>query len=78
MLPQLGSVLAWADRAACAGIDLDYMFTEGTAAHQAAKVCTGCPVKTECLEYALVNRMDYGVWGGLTARQRRKLLKETR
>jgi WhiB family redox-sensing transcriptional regulator len=41
----------------------------------ARRVCADCPVKTECLEYALANRIDHGVWGGTSERERRRILK---
>ncbi|MEZ5311676.1 MAG: WhiB family transcriptional regulator [Microthrixaceae bacterium] len=39
------------------------------------QVCATCPVKTQCLEYALANRIDHGVWGGTSERERRRILK---
>ncbi|AEE47505.1 WhiB family transcriptional regulator [Cellulomonas fimi] len=48
---------------------------EGAAQREARSVCTGCPVRLECLADALDNRMDFGVWGGMTERERRALLR---
>ena len=66
---------SWAARAACRGGVPDELFAKG-AAQQAAKViCQGCPVVAECLADALDNRTEYGVWGGMTERERRALLR---
>lgn len=66
----------WLDRARCRGSDPEQFFVRGAAqAKPAVRMCQGCPVKEECLEYALTNDIDFGVWGGLTERQRRTLLR---
>jgi WhiB family redox-sensing transcriptional regulator len=51
------------------------LFVSGAAQHRAKTVCRGCPVRTECLADALDNRVEFGVWGGLTERERRALLR---
>ncbi|MFB7600769.1 WhiB family transcriptional regulator [Streptomyces sp. NPDC056160] len=51
------------------------MFAEGAAQNGAKSVCYHCPVRVECLAYALDQRMEYGVWGGMTERERRALLR---
>ncbi|WP_230314113.1 WhiB family transcriptional regulator [Nakamurella alba] len=61
--------------AVCANGDPDALFVTGAAQRDAARLCGGCPVKTECLAEALDNQVEYGVWGGMTERQRRALLK---
>ncbi len=48
---------------------------QGAAQNRAKAVCTGCPVRTECLADALDNRVEFGVWGGMTERERRALLR---
>ncbi len=59
------------------GIDRGTFFpTDGRGVVIAKKICQGCVVIDECLEYALNNRIDHGVWGGQSERQRRKILKE--
>ena len=64
----------WRERAACRGTDLDVFFPErGQSAGPARQVCTACPVRQPCLEYALSNRITDGIWGGLTGRERRPL-----
>ncbi len=49
--------------------------SDGTGVIVAQQICAGCPVAAECLEYALAHRIDHGVWGGASERQRRRLLK---
>ncbi|MCX4633469.1 MULTISPECIES: WhiB family transcriptional regulator [unclassified Streptomyces] len=51
------------------------MFAEGAAQNRAKAVCGGCPVRTECLAHALDQRIEHGVWGGMTDRERRALLR---
>jgi WhiB family redox-sensing transcriptional regulator len=51
------------------------LFLSGAEQHRAMSVCRGCPVRTECLADALDNRVEFGVWGGLTERERRSLLR---
>ena len=45
---------------------------------QAAGICRDCPVKTACLEYALANHIDHGVWGGTSERERRRIARRRR
>ncbi len=66
----------WTARGRCVGRDPDELFVTGAAQREAAKVCNGCPVRLECLADALDNETEFGVWGGLTERQRRALLKQ--
>ena len=65
----------WAQRGACGSSDPDALFVQGAAQQQAKTVCLGCPVIAECLADALDNRVEFGVWGGMTERERRALLK---
>jgi WhiB family redox-sensing transcriptional regulator len=65
----------WSRQAACRGSDPDELFVQGAAQHKAKVVCGGCPVRTECLADALDNRVEFGVWGGMTERERRALLR---
>jgi WhiB family redox-sensing transcriptional regulator len=67
--------IGWVSRAACRGVDPDTLFVQGSAQNRAKRVCAGCPVRTECLADALDNRMEFGVWGGMTERERRALLR---
>jgi WhiB family redox-sensing transcriptional regulator len=70
-----GSPGDWRRRAACKGADTDLFFPDsGQGAAEARAVCTRCPVKAECLEFALAcGPMLRGVWGGTTERTRRRL-----
>jgi len=64
----------WRELAACRGTDLEVFFPErGESAGPARQVCAACPVRQPCLDYAITNRIAYGVWGGLTERERRTL-----
>lgn len=68
-------VTDWSTQAACRTADPDELFVQGAAQNRAKAVCTGCPVRTECLADALDNRVEFGVWGGMTERERRALLR---
>jgi WhiB family redox-sensing transcriptional regulator len=65
----------WAAQGACRGSNPDTLFVQGAAQNRVKSVCFGCPVRTECLADALDNRTEFGVWGGMTERERRALLK---
>lgn len=65
---------SWHERALCAQTDPEAFFPEkGGSTREAKRVCVGCEVRTECLEYALSNDERFGIWGGLSERERRKL-----
>jgi WhiB family redox-sensing transcriptional regulator len=68
-------VEGWAQHGACSKAELDALFVRGGAQQAAKQVCVGCPVIAECLADSLDNRTEFGVWGGMTERQRRALLK---
>jgi WhiB family transcriptional regulator, redox-sensing transcriptional regulator len=65
----------WVTKALCVDGDPDELFVGGAPATKAAVICRHCPVSMECLTDALDNRIEFGVWGGMTERQRRALLK---
>lgn len=65
----------WRVRAACRDENPDQLFVRGAEQRKARMVCVGCPVRTECLGEALDNRIEFGVWGGMTERERRALLR---
>jgi WhiB family redox-sensing transcriptional regulator len=65
----------WTNRSACRTNDPDDLFVQGAAQNRAKQVCLGCPVRAECLADALDNRVEFGVWGGMTERERRALLR---
>ncbi|WP_037076307.1 WhiB family transcriptional regulator [Pseudonocardia spinosispora] len=66
---------AWSVSANCRGIEPDRLFVAGSRQHTAKSICRGCPVLTTCLAQALDERLEYGVWGGMTERERRALLR---
>ena len=65
----------WTTRAACRNGSPDTLFVQGAAQNRAKSVCLGCPVRTECLADSLDNRVEFGVWGGMTERERHALLR---
>ncbi|MGW3930372.1 WhiB family transcriptional regulator [Streptomyces microflavus] len=65
----------WQENAACRNADPEELFADSTRQNRAKAVCTGCPVRIECLVEALDNRVEFGVWGGMTERERRALLR---
>lgn len=68
--------LEWQDEAACIGVDPEIFFpTRGVPSEPAKKICAGCPVRVECLEYAERELLKHGVWGGLSERQRKERRK---
>ena len=70
------SALAWQGDALCAQTDPEAFFPEkGGSTRDAKRVCQGCTVRDECLEYALAHDERFGIWGGLSERERRKLKK---
>ena len=71
-----GGRIAWVSKARCRSTDPDELFVSGAAQRNAAAICRHCPVVAECLADALDNQMEFGVWGGMTERQRRVLLKQ--
>ena len=52
--------------------------SDGLGVQAAQKICADCPVSEACLEYALANRIDHGVWGGRSERERRRILRRRR
>ena len=65
---------SWQERALCAQTDPEAFFPEkGGSTREAKKVCVSCEVRAECLEYALENDERFGIWGGMSERERRKL-----
>ena len=72
---QTGWVEDWAPHAACRGGEPDALFVQGAAQQKAKQICLRCPVIAECLTDALDHRIEFGVWGGMTERERRALLR---
>lgn len=73
--------VSWRDEAACLGADPNIFFphSQGTTVFSmhAKAICRGCRVRSECLDYAVSNGMGYGIWGGLTARTRKEMRRES-
>lgn len=73
----------WMDEAGCAGIGSDWWYPparrDGSddSGREAKRVCRSCPVRVECLEYALAINEEFGIWGGLTPGERRKIPQDT-
>jgi WhiB family redox-sensing transcriptional regulator len=65
----------WAADAACRAVLPDVLFVRGAEQNRAKQVCSGCPVRVQCLAEALDNNIEWGVWGGMTERERRSLLR---
>jgi WhiB family transcriptional regulator, redox-sensing transcriptional regulator len=64
----------WMAHANCAGVDPDLFFPErGESTTEAKAICRACPVRTECLDYALSINERHGIWGGTSERQRRAI-----
>lgn len=66
---------SWPTLAKCRGLQ-DDLFPEGADQKRARTICYGCEVRAECLAEALDNRIEWGVWGGMTERERRRLLRQ--
>lgn len=69
----------WLARARCRDTDPAIFFPgDGIGVQAAQRICAQCPVKISCLEYALADRIDHGVWGGTSERERRRILRHRR
>ena len=76
-LPFSDGPLAWQQHALCAQTDPEAFFPEkGGSTRDAKRVCGVCPVREECLQYAMDNDERFGIWGGLSERERRRLRKQ--
>ncbi|PXY25939.1 transcription factor WhiB [Prauserella sp. PE36] len=77
-------IFEWSERAACRDEDPELFFPVsdmGPGAQQTAQakaICARCPVRAECLRYALESGLDYGIFGGTTERERRALVRRNR
>lgn len=70
----LGNAPAWQERSLCSQTDPEAFYPEkGGSTREAKRICSRCEVKSECLEYALGHEERFGIWGGLSERERRKL-----
>lgn len=69
--------LEWHRYANCLGVDPDLFFPErGASTREAKEVCRGCVVREQCLEFALTNGEKFGIWGGLSERERRRIRRQ--
>jgi WhiB family transcriptional regulator, redox-sensing transcriptional regulator len=69
--------LSWQDYANCRGADADLFFPErGASTRKAKAICNACEVKAECLDYAIVNGEKFGIWGGMSERERRRVRRQ--
>ena len=74
----LGEEQPWVGRAACRGADPALFFPgPDDDPSEALELCGRCPVRQDCLEYALEARERYGIWGGMTERERRRLIRRS-
>jgi WhiB family redox-sensing transcriptional regulator len=68
---------SWQEQALCAQTDPEAFFPEkGGSTRDAKRVCLSCEVRVECLEYAMEQDERFGIWGGLSERERRRLKKQ--
>lgn len=72
----MAEIWNWRVAARCRVVDADGLFVRGRRQREARRFCGACPVRTECLAHALDHRVEIGVWGGMTERQRRALLRD--
>ena len=69
----------WMAEGKCRDVAPETFFpNDGVGVIQAQRICATCPVATQCLEYALANHIDHGVWGGKSERERRRILRTRR
>ncbi len=75
--PESISTGSWHDDANCLGVDPDLFFPErGASTREAKEVCKGCVVREDCLEFALANGEKFGIWGGMSERERRRIRRQ--
>jgi WhiB family transcriptional regulator, redox-sensing transcriptional regulator len=78
---RMGGVMGteWVSEGKCRDMDSAIFFpSDGIGVQIARRICEDCPVKSPCLEYALADRVDHGVWGGTSERERRRILRSRR
>lgn len=68
-----GHDLGWHRDAACVGLGDEFYPDWGCSTRTAKRICTGCPVRRECLAYALASGERWGIWGGASERDRRRM-----
>jgi WhiB family redox-sensing transcriptional regulator len=71
--------MTWMAKGKCRELPPDTFFpSDGAGVEVARKICADCPVKSPCLEYAMENHIDHGVWGGTSERERRRIARRRR
>jgi WhiB family redox-sensing transcriptional regulator len=79
IVPEYDAEHAWMLSSRCRQLDPSTFFpSDGIGVEIAQRECAQCLVRIECLEYALENRIDHGVWGGASERERRRILRRRR
>jgi WhiB family redox-sensing transcriptional regulator len=69
---------AWMIDARCRGLaPTEFFPSDGLGVEDAQRVCADCPVRADCLQHALDNRINHGIWGGASERERRRILRRT-
>lgn len=68
----------WMDNGNCSRLNLDMFPSDAAQAKAAKQVCNFCDVRVECLEHALIYRIEHGVWGGTSERERMRIQKSRR
>lgn len=70
--------MPWEDHARCLQYDPEIFFaTRARAERRAKSICDRCPVRAECLAFALQARVEFGVWGGMNGKERRAMLRQS-
>jgi len=70
---------SWMQQGKCRELPPETFFpSDGVGVEVARRICADCPVKEPCLEYALVSRIEHGVWGGASERERRRIARRRR
>lgn len=70
---------SWMAKGKCREMPPDTFFpSDGAGVEVARKICADCPMKSPCLEYAMANHIDHGVWGGTSERERRRIARRRR
>ena len=70
---------SWMSKGKCQDLPPETFFpNDGVGVDVARRICVDCPVKSPCLEYAMANHIDHGVWGGTSERERRRIARERR
>ena len=73
----IGGMPSWTEEANCKGADADLFFPErGASTRTAKEICRACTVQDESLEYAVENSEKFGIWGGLSERERRRVKRQ--